>query len=95
LHCFEHVVNLLQRISGAPFCVLGIVAMFIFEFSAVNVLLPLLSEQSFHLVVCESEEWLHMALREEKLRPCGKLVPRVGRETQAARTRNAELMDYL
>ena len=60
--------------------VLGVVSMFIFELSAVNVLLPLLPEQSFHLVVCESEEWLHMPLREEKLRPGRKLVPRVGRE---------------
>jgi len=30
--------------------------MFVFEFIAVNVLLPLLPEQPFHLVVCESEE---------------------------------------
>jgi len=54
--------------------------LFIFEFSAVDVLLPLLPEQSFHLVVCESEEWLDMALRKEKFRPGGKLLPRLGRE---------------
>src|SRR5713101_4175954 len=52
--------------------VFGVVSMFMFELSAVNVLLPLLPEQSFHLVVCESEEWLYMAFRKEKFRPGGK-----------------------
>src|SRR5260370_39174196 len=60
--------------------VLRVVSMFIFEFSAVNVFLSLLTEQSFHLVVCESEEWLHMPLRNEKLRLRGTVVPRLGRE---------------
>jgi hypothetical protein len=60
--------------------ILGVVSMFVFEFSAVNVLLPLLPEQSFHLVVCESEEWLYMPLGKEKLRSGRKLVPRIGRE---------------
>src|ERR1700732_5163462 len=60
--------------------VLGVVSIFIFEFSAVNVLLPLLPEQSFHLVVRESEERLHMPLCKEKLRPGRKVIPRIGCE---------------
>ncbi len=60
--------------------VLRVVSVFIFEFSTVHVLLPLLPKQSFHLVVCESEERLHVALRQEKFSPGGKVVPRLGRE---------------
>ncbi len=60
--------------------VLGVVPVLVFEFSPVNVLLPLLPEQSFHLVVCKSEEWLHVPLGQEKLRPSGKVIPRCGRE---------------
>src|SRR4029077_16684807 len=60
--------------------VLGVVSMLSFEFSAVNVFLPFLPEQSLHLVGGEPEERLHMPLREENLGTSGKVVPRVGRK---------------
>src|SRR5258707_1272214 len=60
--------------------VLSVVSMFIFELSAVNVLLPLLPEQSLHLVVRESKERLHMPLCEEDFTASRTEVPRGGGE---------------
>src|SRR5664279_4058807 len=58
--------------------VLSVVSMFSFEFSSMNVLLSFLAEQPLHLVICESEEWLHMTLGEEKLGSGRNIAPRVG-----------------
>ena len=63
-------------------CVLGVVTVFFLEFGAVNILLPLLPEQSFHLVVCESEKRLYMSLREENLGSGGKVIPCAGCELE-------------
>jgi len=60
--------------------VFSVVSMFMFEFSAVNILLTLLPERSFHLVIGKSKEWLHMPLREENLRAGRNVFPRVGRK---------------
>src|SRR5260221_13863638 len=57
--------------------VLGVVAVLFLEFGTVNVLLPFLPQQSFHLVVREAEEWFHVPPREEKLRLGGKRSPRI------------------
>jgi len=62
--------------------ILGVVSVFVFEFSAVNVLLPLLPEQTFHLIFCESKEWLDMPLRKKHLRPSGEVIPCVGRKLE-------------
>lgn len=46
--------------------IFGVVPVQFFEFSTVNVFLPFLTEQSLHLVVCESEKRLHVALCKEE-----------------------------
>src|SRR5262245_58000965 len=45
-----------------------------------NVFLSFLTEQSFHLVVCESEERLYMSLGKKYLGSCRHVLPGFGRK---------------
>jgi hypothetical protein len=63
-------------------CVFGVIAVFLLKSSSVNVFLPFLAEQPFHLVVRETYKRLHVALCEEKCTAIGDVVPRTGGELE-------------